>query len=390
MRHRDLSRIVDADGHYVEDVEAWAGYLPQTLDMVAPRLTVGDDGVERFVVGDLYALPSFGSNLMSAMSIGDGLTPRDRTTGAPEVRGRRIAESAPGGLDPFERLKLMDDEGIALTVLYPTLALALLPSLGDPRVAVALARALNSWVVERYATADPVRLLPVATIPLHDPAGAAGELRRCVEDQGMKAAWVSPAPVMGRCIDDPEHDIVWATAEELGVPVTTHHGSGGGAVPALGRERNRTWLGSHAMGHTFEAMAAVVGLYTSGVFTRFPSLRWGFMEAGCGWLPFWLEQIHEHAERMQVLLPGADLGEIRDVVGSRCIVTGEGDDRFVPSVLAGVGAGTVVWASDYPHFDCSLPGLTADVRERGDLDDLARRRFAVANAVEFFSLDADL
>jgi hypothetical protein len=50
----------------------------------------------------------------------------------------------------------------------------------------------------------------------------------------------------------------------------------------------------------------------------------------------------------------------------------------------------VVWASDYPHFDCSLPGLTADVRERGDLDDLARRRFAVANAVDFFALDADL
>jgi predicted TIM-barrel fold metal-dependent hydrolase len=380
--------IIDADGHYVEDVSAWAGYVPASASHVRPRLEIGDDGVERFLVGDLYALPARSANLMGGMSIGDGLTPRDRTTGTPTITGRRIAEAAPGGLDATERLKLMDDEGIAVSVLYPTLALAALPSLGEPAAAVALARALNDWVVEAFATADPHRLVPVATIPLHDPALAAAELERCVTELGMRAAWVSPTPVMGRTVDDARNDVVWRTAADLGVPVTTHHGSGGGGAKALGRDRNATWMGSHAMGHTFEAMAAVVGLYTSGVFARFPTLRWGFMEAGCGWLPFWLEQIEEHAERMTSLRADAtSLGDIETIFRERCIVTGEGEDGFVPQAMASVSERCVVWASDYPHFDCRLPGLTEELRQRSDLDDHRRDRFAARNAIEFFGLD---
>ena len=122
-----MDLIVDGDGHYVEDVASWAGYLPEGSSALAPRLEVDDHGVERFMVGDLYALPARTTNLMSTMSIGDGLTPRDRATGRPDIRGRRIAESAPGGFDPDERLKLMDEEGISVSVLYPTLALGMLP-----------------------------------------------------------------------------------------------------------------------------------------------------------------------------------------------------------------------------------------------------------------------
>lgn len=383
-----MDQIIDADGHYVEDVRAWAKHLPAHAAAHAPRLETGDDGVERFIVGDLYVLPAKTTNLMSTMSIGDGLTPRDRATGLPDIRNRRIAESAPGGLDPACRLELMDDEGIAVSVLYPTLALGMLPSLDDADAAVSLARALNDWVVEDFAVADPARLLPVATIALHDPDEAARELVRCATDLGMTAAWVSPTPVMGRCIDDPANDMVWAAAAEVGIPVTTHHGSGGGSVLALGRDRNTTWLGSHAMGHTFEAMAAIVGLYTSGVFARFPTLRWGFMEAGCGWLPYWLHQIHEHAERMQLLLHDSpELGDIRHIFAERCIVTGEGDDAFVPTALAEVGERCVVWASDYPHFDCELPGLTADVRNRSDVDEARFERLSRSNAADFFGLD---
>jgi len=46
----------------------------------------------------------------------------------------------------------------------------------------------------------------------------------------------------------------------------------------------------------------------------------------------------------------------------------------------------ITW-SCAPHFDCELPGLTRDVRERPDLDTVARHRFAVSNALDFFALD---
>lgn len=380
--------VVDGDGHYVEDVAAWASYLTEAeRERFGPRLYVDSDGTERFAIGDQYVLPPVGTNPMGGLSIGDGCSPRPPEGGAPENRGRRVHEAAPGGIDPKARLDLMEQEGIALSVLYPTLALGSLPSLQDAETASALARALNDWVADVWAAADPERLVPVATLPLHDPAWAAQELERCVTDLGMPGAWISPVPVMGRTLDAPEHDVVWERAAELGTVITTHHGSGGGGVRALGRDRNATWLGSHAMGHPFEAMAAIVGLYTSRVFQRFETVRWGFFEAGTGWLPWWLEQIEEHAERMAWLVPGmAPEEDIEEIFRDRCVVTAEGEDEFVGAAMDAIGDDSVLWASDFPHFDCTFPGLTRDLTERQDLPDGRLQRLASTNTLEFFGL----
>lgn len=380
--------IVDADGHYVEDPDGWAAHLTAAdRDRFGPRLHVDDEGIEHFTIGDLYSLPARGQNLMAGLGLGDGMSPRPADGGPPERRGRRLHEGAAGGLDPKARLDLMDEEGIAVSVLYPTLALGSLPSLTDASVANALGRALNDWAAETWSGTDDARLVPVATLPLHDPQWAADELRRCVEDLGMPAGWVSPVPVMGRTIDSPEHDVVWERAAELAVPITTHHGSGGGSVRAVGADRNQTWLGKHAMGHPFEAMTAIVSLYTSRVFQRYDTLRWGFFEAGTGWLPWWLEQIEEHAERMSWLIPDMDETEdIEEIFLDRCVVTGEGEDEFVGAAMDAIGDDSVLWASDFPHFDCTYPGLTRELRERDDLSDERRELLASRNALAFFGV----
>ena len=381
--------IIDGDGHYVEDVAAWSRHVPARMGDMRPKLAIESDGVERFTIGDLWALPTRNAdrNQMGGMTAGDGLTPRTRGSTVPHIQKRKFMEGHPGGIHSRERLELMDHEGIAISVLYPTLALASIPGVHEPKVACALATALNDWVVQDFCSVDPNRLVPVATLALHDPASAAAELKRCVTQLGMRVAFVAPSTTMGRTIDDPAHDIVWKTAADLGIPMTTHHGSGGGGLNALGRDRNKTWLGAHAMGHAFEAMAAIVGLYTSGVFQRYPTLEWGFMEAGTGWLPFWLHQIHEHAERMGELVPGlAQSQDIRDVFRDRCIVTAEADDLFINQAFDAAGDECVVWASDFPHFDCSLPGLVDEALARSDLSPVRMQHLMARNAIEFFKL----
>jgi hypothetical protein len=47
-------------------------------------------------------------------------------------------------------------------------------------------------------------------------------------------------------------------------------------------------------------MAAMIG---SGVMDRYPNLRVGTLEAGHGWLPFWMARLDEHAETIKVALP---------------------------------------------------------------------------------------
>ena len=141
------------------------------------------------------------------------------------------------------------------------------------------------------------------------------------------------------------------------------------------------------MGHSFEAMAAIVGLYTSRVFQRFPTIKWGFMEAGCGWLPFWLHQIHEHAERMRFLLPDLpEDEEIIDIFHDRCFLTAEADDPLINAALDAGGERCMVWASDFPHFDCSMPGVAQELRDRTDLPPARLKALASTNAIEFFGL----
>ncbi len=383
--------VVDADGHYAEVPEQWAKHLPLTRRKAVPKIAVEKDGVERFTIGDHWVMPSRGgkksTNQMGKMGIGDGLNPRIRGSKKPIAQGRRLAQAHPGASNGKARLQFMDDEGISVSVLYPTLGLACVPGLADKKIGPWIAAALNDWVVEDFCSADPTRLLPVATIPLHDTKFAVAELERCVKKLGMKAAWVAPSPTLGRTINDPANDPVWKKASDLGIPMTTHHGSGGGRLQALGRDRNQTWLGAHAMGHTFEAMAAIVGLYTSGVFQRYPKLRWGFMEAGTGWLPYWLHQIHEHAERMEFLIPDVKLGrDVNEHFKGRYIVSAEADDLFVNNAMDAAGENGVVWATDYPHYDCSLPGLADEVRDRTDLSPKRLKKLAIDNAVEFFGI----
>ncbi len=246
--------IIDADGHIYEDMAAWAAYMPKGWTGPRPALLVGDDGIERFIIGDVYAMPARDTNQMGKMSIDDAMTPRDRGLGKASTSGRRLADAAPGGCDPKARLEVMEVEGIAVSILFPSFALAGLPAMADPKLASYLAAALNDWTAEQFGSAEPGRLVAVASIPLHDPKFAAHELERCVRQLNVLAGWVSPAPVMGRVINHPDYDVVWAKAAELGVPICPHHGSGGGATPALGRDRNTSWIGAHAMGHPFEAM----------------------------------------------------------------------------------------------------------------------------------------
>ena len=61
------------------------------------------------------------------------------------------------------------------------------------------------------------------------------------------------------------------------------------AVPPLGWDRRPSnFLVMHAVSHTFEQMFACVQLIAEGVLDRHPELRVVFLEAGGGWVPYWL------------------------------------------------------------------------------------------------------
>jgi len=286
-----------------------------------------------------------------------------------------------GMYDPVERLPDMDLEGIDVAVLFP-------PGSGeewamdDPAFAGALCATLNDARAE-YASYAPDRLKLVAKLPMIEPTLAAEELERCVSQHGF-VGMVTATHVREKNLDHASFDVVWDTAQRLGVAVCTH---GGGQAPGqtpFAIDRFDSRLGIHALTHPLGAMQAVFNFTVGGIWARFPELRVGFMEAGVGWLPFWLERLDEHWELMPEQAPEIDRGPSSYFEG-RGFVTTEPDEKMVPYVIENVGE-VICYSSDYCHWDCAFPDSVKQLEARKDLAPEIKRPLFAGSAARLYDL----
>ena len=357
--------VIDADGHGGEPL-GWRRRIPKRFEaqMLAYLASM------RETYGDMKA-----GGLRVARP--GGVAP------PAEEHWELGAPLQPGMHDPAARLADMDLEGIDVAVLYP-------PgsgeewALGDVEFAAALCRTLNDARAE-YASHAPERLRLVAKLPMIEPKLAAEELERCVTQHRM-VGLVTATHIREKNLDHPSFDVVWQTAERLGVAVCTH---GGGQAPGQTPfvvERFTNRLGIHAITHPVGAMHALYCFAVGGILARFPRLRVGFMEAGVGWLPFWLERLDEHFEHLPELAPAIDKPPSSYFLG-RCFVTTEPEEKMVPYVFSHVSASAVCYASDYCHWDSAFPDSVKILEERADLDEPTKHRLFSANAAKLYGLE---
>ena len=173
-----------------------------------------------------------------------------------------------GMVDPMQRLKDMDVEGIDAAVLFGTSPFLSLPFVEDKDLASAIARVYNNWLAEllqrRSATAQRRR-----AVAIQDPVEAVKELRRAVEELKFVAVAAPPISASKKNLDDPDLFPFFAEAERLNVPVCIHVGAGDG-VPA-GTERFDHPFYTHAMAHPFEQMIASLCVVVGGLAGAFSS-----------------------------------------------------------------------------------------------------------------------
>jgi predicted TIM-barrel fold metal-dependent hydrolase len=131
-------------------------------------------------------------------------------------------------------------------------------------------------------------------------------------------------------------------------------------------------------------MQAVYNFTVGGILARFPKLRVGFMEAGAGWLPFWLERLDEHFAHAPEQWSALEKPPSAYFHG-RCFVTTEPEERMIPYVLREVGP-VVCYASDYCHWDCAFPDSVRILEGRADLDEAMKRALFSENAAKLYRL----
>jgi predicted TIM-barrel fold metal-dependent hydrolase len=350
--------VIDADGHVEEDITQLVRAVPDSLRSAASDLIPKAPGEPRSIEGRPWVMPfvfPYGEN---------------NHTSAGGVRQE-------GGRDPKVRIEVLDNEGIDIAVLFTSSGqLFFLFDRAD--VADALCRAYNDWLAE-YCAHQPDRLVGVALLPQQDPEMAAAELERAVTAYGFVGGIIRPNRVSGRTVEDPAFDVLWQTAVSLDVPIAFHEAYIHG-IDTIGQDRMPCYAACHISSHVFEQMTAMLVTTVMGIPDRFPGLRLGFMEAGCGWAPTWLDRIEEHYE----FAPDDFLGgDPHGLVNKRSWLTFEVGEPGLEETCRQGWADNICFASDYPHFDAAYPGVVKRVRDRGLGTDLEEKLLA-SNAIAFY------
>jgi predicted TIM-barrel fold metal-dependent hydrolase len=283
--------VVDADGHIIE-------YVPALRDLIGDD--AGGELADRFTALATSAASRRGLDLDTRRA--HGLS-RSGWWGVP---ARNTLDRATAMLPRllYERL---DELGIDVAVLYPTVGLTVM-AIDDDELRRAVARACNRYYAEAYGPyAD--RLITVGVIPTYDPDEAIAELEHATGTLGLKgflfgglvlrAAPGHEGDRAARWVDglglDSAHDYdpLWQRCLELGVSPTFHStGIGFGS-----RVSPTNYVANHIGNFAAGTEAVCRSLFFGGAMTRFPELRFAFLEGGVAWACNLLADLVSHYEK---------------------------------------------------------------------------------------------
>jgi uncharacterized protein len=206
------------------------------------------------------------------------------------------------------RIEQMDQQGIDLQVIYGTLNLTF-SCLVDKDFAIALCRAYNTYIAEDCRGYGD-RLKPVGVLPLQDVGAAVDEMHRCVNELGMIGMQVAPHlpiphpkapqayPDVRTCkaLSHPDFHPLLQAAVDLDIAIGIHGNVGSQLVGGLA-DHTETFVLTHIFVLRNQQQLAMARMIFDGAFEKFPTLRVGFLEGGCGWVPDFAHACHEHWEK---------------------------------------------------------------------------------------------
>jgi uncharacterized protein len=395
--------VIDTDTHVFEPLEHFDRYLPELYKHRSPRVFRDQWGIIRVLMeGRLYPDPSItvyeaheklrgqnnGGNVHAhsahaghARGQGDHHQQGDDgETGL--IEGVAMAMGRPGVTDPKARVVDLAEEGIDIQIVFGSLCFAAC-TLHDPGFALAFCRGCNDYVAE-FCSSAPDNFKAVSVVPLQDVPAAIAEMKRTVKDLGVVGVSIPPS-LPGKNLDHPDFYPFYAEAQALNLAVGIHWGNGT-YLPGAGTERFQKHFYNHVVGHPFEQMLALTSIVCGGILERFPELRFGFLESGCGWVPYWVWRLDEEYRCRSLEVPLMKGKPSEYLKRGRCFFGCSPDESLIPSVVSTAGPDSIVFSSDYPHTDGSFPNTVRTIRDRQDISGEVKNKILGENAARFFAL----
>jgi predicted TIM-barrel fold metal-dependent hydrolase len=276
----DRYKVIDVDTHVTEPPDVWTSRVSQKWGDLVPHV-VRQGRKDVWFIGDKPVLPAG----ITAMAGFDGLIPDFPDT---------LADAVPAAHDAKARLEHMDREGIYAQILYPNLGgfgSARFLELEEPELMLECVRAYNDFLID-WCSADPKRLLPIMATPFWDVEASLQEIERCAATGHKGVLFGSQPDVFGQPhLVDRHWDPIWAAAQDAGLPISFHIGSGDvsdllGGGPGLGL---RTGLARMSSQLFMENSNCIADLIFGGICHRFPRLDFVSVESGVAWVLFAVE-----------------------------------------------------------------------------------------------------
>ena len=352
--------IFDADNHYYEPEDCFTRFMPANEMDEAIRV-IEDEGGSRVVIGDrpfTFLKEPFSEVHTKPGSLREML--RNMKAGLPIEENDAIENVQSEYRERGPRLALMDEQGVDAMVIFPTVAVCVEHFMKDnPARTYANVHAFNRWLDEDWGFGTDGRIYGVPLMSLIDIDAAIAELEFVME-RGARFIHLRPGPQGGRNPGDPCFDPFWERVNEAGLTVTFHISESGYNElfsAAWGEEANPSSHQQSAFQWTsfygdLPIMQTISGLTFMNFFGRFPNIRVMSVENGSLWVPYLLAAM----DKMKGMgrngpWPGGYVsGRPSDVVKEKVFVSPYHEEN-IPALCESIGAGQVLFGSDFPHAE---------------------------------------
>jgi predicted TIM-barrel fold metal-dependent hydrolase len=270
------------------------------------------------------------------------------------------------------RLRHMDELGIDVQVLYPTMFIEQISD--KPAWEIAICKGYNRWLADIHRQGQG-RLRWICMLPLLDIGASLEELRFCKQHG---ACGVFMRGIEGqRMITDPYFYPLYEEMSRLDMAVGVHVGNGS--------PQNLDLVSQYNGGGSFwKFRLPVIGAFHSVIMSEvprlFPKLRFHWAEAAAQWVPYVVKDLQRRWGAQGKELPPNPLKAYRQYVSCQT-------DDDVDYVLRYAGEENLTIGTDYGHNDQSTEiEALRNLKNLGTITDRQYEKITYDNPKALFAL----
>lgn len=388
-------RIIDADAHFQEPAD-WFEEANPKLAAKLPAMSAAEKLID-IAVGDLFASvpPAMRPDPMRLIPAAIRQAYEDFIAGgAPPQAAIDAGAYLPAANQPEARLAWMDERGIDVQVVLPTLGYhpyRAAVRAGQMDLALETLDTYNRWATDRLHGYTN-RIIPAFVADLVDVEWSLSQMRE-MRKRGSTVAFVKADPQGNKALNHPDFERFWAEAEDLGVTIMFH--VGGGRAPMHPGWANMgddigTFYRLASLARQLVPQMTLGAMIFGGIMERYPKLNFVVSELGIDWLPGFIDAIDAEADnsrpKMLSFAPyNLPLKPSEYLQRQACVSVVHQQDVLRPTIER-VPEGLIVFASDFPHVEGSQDAVALYDAQLGDVSPQAREAFFGGTAARIFGV----